>query len=141
MSRHCAVFGVSLGFHLRLWNFHCLFFFNDTATTEIYTLSLHDALPISGAAPLSDAQPAVDRRPGMARRPSADPRDPGGLCRPGYAAHAAGVAGARSLRRLEVDAVDRLEHPERDEPDEGAQDQDERRLEERHAGPERAAAL
>src|SRR2546426_7531278 len=25
------------------------FFFNDTATTEIYTLSLHDALPISGA--------------------------------------------------------------------------------------------
>src|SRR2546422_11560662 len=26
------------------------FFFNDTATTEIYTLSLHDALPISPAA-------------------------------------------------------------------------------------------
>src|SRR5271165_4907542 len=28
---------------------HCnfCFFFNDTATTEIYTLSLHDALPIS----------------------------------------------------------------------------------------------
>src|SRR2546427_4923823 len=26
-----------------------LFFFNDTATTEIYTLSLHDALPISSA--------------------------------------------------------------------------------------------
>src|SRR2546430_7381305 len=25
------------------------FFFNDTATTEIYTLSLHDALPISQA--------------------------------------------------------------------------------------------
>src|SRR3712207_7307257 len=25
----------------------CCFFFNDTATTEIYTLSLHDALPIS----------------------------------------------------------------------------------------------
>src|SRR2546425_6966739 len=33
------------------------FFFNDTATTEIYTLSLHDALPISCAfkgTPLSD---------------------------------------------------------------------------------------
>src|SRR6267154_6366943 len=33
-----------------MWN-HILsffFFFNDTATTEIYTLSLHDALPISG---------------------------------------------------------------------------------------------
>src|SRR3712207_8687916 len=30
--------------------FSCVifFFFNDTATTEIYTLSLHDALPISG---------------------------------------------------------------------------------------------
>src|SRR2546427_8702456 len=26
--------------------FCCFFFFNDTATTEIYTLSLHDALPI-----------------------------------------------------------------------------------------------
>src|SRR5690606_41855783 len=26
----------------------CFLFFNDTATTEIYTLSLHDALPISG---------------------------------------------------------------------------------------------
>src|ERR1035437_9981605 len=26
--------------------FLCFFFFNDTATTEIYTLSLHDALPI-----------------------------------------------------------------------------------------------
>src|SRR3712207_8951058 len=26
-----------------------MFFFNDTATTEIYTLSLHDALPISWA--------------------------------------------------------------------------------------------
>src|SRR5215203_7573008 len=26
------------------------FFFNDTSTTEIYTLSLHDALPISGRA-------------------------------------------------------------------------------------------
>src|SRR5258708_27012536 len=27
-----------------------IFFFNDTATTEIYTLSLHDALPISWTA-------------------------------------------------------------------------------------------
>src|SRR3712207_8928712 len=26
---------------------YCIVFFNDTATTEIYTLSLHDALPIS----------------------------------------------------------------------------------------------
>src|SRR5689334_25172124 len=28
------------------------FFFNDTATTEIYTLSLHDALPIYSTTPL-----------------------------------------------------------------------------------------
>src|SRR6266536_6725095 len=28
-----------------------IFFFNDTATTEIYTLSLHDALPIYPRAP------------------------------------------------------------------------------------------
>src|SRR5215211_8341204 len=31
-------------FHIHLYFF--VFFFNDTATTEIYTLSLHDALPI-----------------------------------------------------------------------------------------------
>src|SRR2546428_10237892 len=30
------------------------FFFNDTATTEIYTLSLHDALPILEGAPSGD---------------------------------------------------------------------------------------
>src|SRR2546430_4172937 len=37
------------------------FFFNDTATTEIYTLSLHDALPISVAASgRSDMEPAAD---------------------------------------------------------------------------------
>src|SRR5260370_30131399 len=31
----------------RLRLYPSIFFFNDTATTEIYTLSLHDALPIS----------------------------------------------------------------------------------------------
>src|SRR5206468_10660949 len=30
-------------------NLFCVFFFNTTPTTEIYTLSLHDALPISAA--------------------------------------------------------------------------------------------
>src|SRR5256885_11215146 len=33
---------------------HFFFFFNDTATTEIYTLSLHDALPICACAIASD---------------------------------------------------------------------------------------
>src|SRR5256886_17090387 len=65
------------------------FFFNDTATTEIYTLSLHDALPISGGSRRGGHQPAVRRHPlpdgdragrhrgtarGRARRPAtADP--------------------------------------------------------------------
>src|SRR3712207_9411755 len=40
------------------------FFFNDTATTEIYTLSLHDALPIS-----SDR----DRPPGAEGKPQHRP--------------------------------------------------------------------
>src|SRR2546430_6184641 len=33
---------------------HFFFFFNDTATTEIYTLSLHDALPICAARALNE---------------------------------------------------------------------------------------
>src|SRR2546430_13207017 len=38
------------------------FFFNDTATTEIYTLSLHDALPISpGPASCGRASPQASR--------------------------------------------------------------------------------
>src|SRR2546430_16537419 len=36
------------------------FFFNDTATTEIYTLSLHDALPISGR--VAGVSPLARRR-------------------------------------------------------------------------------
>src|SRR5436309_12987438 len=38
--------------------FDIFFFFNHTATTEIYTLSLHDALPIAPACP---SCPAPDR--------------------------------------------------------------------------------
>src|SRR5256885_8871258 len=34
-------------YHIIFMIFFIFFFFNDTATTEIYTLSLHDALPIS----------------------------------------------------------------------------------------------
>src|SRR3989337_3748837 len=37
------------------------FFFNDTATTEIYTLSLHDALPISRPGPKPDRGTGPDR--------------------------------------------------------------------------------
>src|SRR2546426_12330092 len=38
------------------------FFFNDTATTEIYTLSLHDALPISVERNIRDAGQVVRPR-------------------------------------------------------------------------------
>src|SRR3712207_7340349 len=44
-----------------------IFFFNDTATTEIYTLSLHDALPISDvhrSLPRAGAAAAGDRAGG-----------------------------------------------------------------------------
>src|SRR5947208_14203550 len=37
----------------------CSFFFNDTATTEIYTLSLHDALPISQEAVQNQNEPQL----------------------------------------------------------------------------------
>src|SRR3712207_7424645 len=60
---------------------HIVFLFNDTATTEIYTLSLHDALPISRAGAREDLERlrraprdarAVPRRAGVppARRPA-----------------------------------------------------------------------
>src|SRR2546430_2145071 len=39
----------------RAYSYLMFFFFNDTATTEIYTLSLHDALPISRASKVTVA--------------------------------------------------------------------------------------
>src|SRR5437870_6313234 len=47
---------------LCIYLFFLFFFFNATATTEIYTLSLHDALPISGR--------GWGQRPRKSRRPS-----------------------------------------------------------------------
>src|SRR3989442_3822110 len=74
---------------MRQLPFSPFFFFNDTATTEIYTLSLHDALPIShlgehrGA--LKEVVPALQECPGRDRGPLDEPpaegypggRDPG----------------------------------------------------------------
>src|SRR3712207_7990768 len=65
------------------------FFFNDTATTEIYTLSLHDALPIWRRCVAADGESdpglradARRARPGRGRRIAdpgrADPGDPAG---------------------------------------------------------------
>src|SRR2546427_11534508 len=64
--------------------FFCFFFFNDTATTEIYTLSLHDALPISSQTACQGDGAALQalRRP---RRP-----------------HLQGVGEARRLRGVEA---------------------------------------
>src|SRR2546422_11494160 len=47
--------------------FYLFFFFNDTATTEIYTLSLHDALPISSrrAASSGHTLPRAGPPPGL----------------------------------------------------------------------------
>src|SRR5256885_7415419 len=42
--------------------YYFFFFFNDTATTEIYTLSLHDALPICRFRGSQVAADAVDRQ-------------------------------------------------------------------------------
>src|SRR5215204_7131040 len=52
----------------------CFFFFNDTATTEIYTLSLHDALPISPRPTITRPRPAAANRDTRRRRPAAPPR-------------------------------------------------------------------
>src|SRR3712207_8907317 len=41
------------------------FFFNDTATTEIYTLSLHDALPIYGTLVATPEPPSDDLVPSL----------------------------------------------------------------------------
>src|SRR2546422_922915 len=54
------------------------FFFNDTATTEIYTLSLHDALPISSRMVTSAPRPVAMR---AALTPAAPP--PSTTMRPG----------------------------------------------------------
>src|SRR3712207_8406000 len=45
-----------------------LFFFNDTATTEIYTLSLHDALPIWRTPSTADPQVPSSSTDGPERR-------------------------------------------------------------------------
>src|SRR5256885_8320207 len=44
---HLCFVSIFFFFSILLLNLFFFFFFNDTATTEIYTLSLHDALPIS----------------------------------------------------------------------------------------------
>src|SRR5206468_9909853 len=56
------------------------FFFNDTPTSEIYTLSLHDALPICAGVP------SAHRRRGLAGSPTGGGPAPSAPPRPGAAA-------------------------------------------------------
>src|SRR3712207_8500330 len=73
----------------------CFFFFNDTATTEIYTLSLHDALPIllRGAV---RARPEPDHGRGLRGHRVRGPRAAG----PGRGRGRAAAAGDRKSTRL-----------------------------------------
>src|SRR3712207_7842394 len=74
------------------------FFFNDTATTEIYTLSLHDALPIYALVRV----PARDREAGgdvAARDGAVAPVDGGAV--PGEVRERRGVGERRHLRSEE----------------------------------------
>src|SRR3712207_8158946 len=80
-----------------------IFFFNDTATTEIYTLSLHDALPICGLEQRDAGQPAArgvhvvtQRQP--VHRPEHHLLRPVRLARP---RRRGGRAGGRPLRSEE----------------------------------------
>src|SRR2546426_11166910 len=72
---------------------YAFFFFNDTATTEIYTLSLHDALPIYPGPPrsplglhrqrrLAGSRPALGRRAGRSEEHTSELQSPCNLvCR------------------------------------------------------------
>src|SRR2546430_14258262 len=70
MCSGTSQFDIMLFVHIFLF----FFFFNDTATTEIYTLSLHDALPILTAALIGAAVGAgitlLLRRGPSGRRPA-----------------------------------------------------------------------
>src|SRR5256885_13275010 len=48
-TNELSIYAMNVKLYVNLYNLNSFFFFffNDTATTEIYTLSLHDALPIS----------------------------------------------------------------------------------------------
>src|SRR2546430_16599592 len=66
----CTVIGLLCSYSADVFSFLIIsplpdsffFFFNDTATTEIYTLSLHDALPISSVCEGLPSTPGTSTR-------------------------------------------------------------------------------
>src|SRR2546426_7730052 len=72
--------------------FFFFFFFNDTATTEIYTLSLHDALPILRGRMRASRGATADRKHRQERRADSHRA---GCC----ALHAGARRGAAQARR------------------------------------------
>src|SRR5947209_18956588 len=63
-------FALFLSVHVLSLLILLFFFFNDPATTEIYTLSLHDALPISITLGLLEAWKALPKPTSSARGPA-----------------------------------------------------------------------
>src|SRR5205807_10367603 len=63
-----ALTPLSYFFYLSPYSPFLFFFFNDTAPTEIYTLSLHDALPISDGSPRLSRPRQCSRAPRKYRR-------------------------------------------------------------------------
>src|SRR2546422_11415787 len=116
-----------------------LFFFNDTATTEIYTLSLHDALPIYPADYDDDERFDDDRHPHLGVDAAHGPGEDAGEAREGRAdaedeephaseveaerLHHEGVARARADDEADVGLLEKDE--ERHEHDDGHADDEE----------------
>src|SRR5919205_2880167 len=78
------------------------FFFNDTATTEIYTLSLHDALPISSPSGAALRMACASRREKGRRwidfSQSTPACSPKARCAPAFFAVSAGAGGGDLTR-------------------------------------------
>src|SRR2546429_6256143 len=110
-------FGIHSAYlYMSLWKLtDSIFFFNDTATTEIYTLSLHDALPISIRLLRPDqlAALAAERTKQTAERPKPPPKAtlaaclelgafaPGDVARVQQALEPLGLGSRLSQRRVD----------------------------------------
>src|SRR2546422_11593289 len=89
----------------------CFFFFNDTATTEIYTLSLHDALPISQRHPTPRRHVARTPPPDRVERgvTASGDDDHGSALLAGTGAEASAVPTLREAHAGALHALPKLE--------------------------------